>query len=203
MKTKTLILKCLLLLLAFSCNKNDDENIFTPSLPPITQIGANTFGCFIDGVLITPRDGSGANGFPDTGMTYSVGGIPPEITYSEINVIDFKSGSRTMINLHIKNLHEIGEGTYDLDESNCEDNVDSINNNNVFCRIWNETSQSYIWYCSIENSGNIIINRYDFITKIVSGTFSCIIQNRDNPEDRIMITEGRFDIQWNVNTNYP
>lgn len=202
MKTQALITNCLLLFLFLGCSK-DDDNTFTPTLPPITQTGANTFGCYIDGVLVTPRDGSGANGFPDRGMLFSAGGIPPEITYNEINVVDFKSEFGTKINIHIKNLNDIGQGEYVINESNCEDNVDSNDNNNIFCRFWNEASQTYKWYCSVENSGTLSITRYDFQNKIVSGTFSCTLQNRDNPDEIIEITDGRFDIKWDINTNYP
>jgi hypothetical protein len=186
-----------------SCSKSDDT--FTPTLPPITQIGANIFGVYIDGKLLTPRDGTGTFNSPDRGMRMIAGGIPPAITYNELKIRDFKSGNGGLLTLHIQDLHQNGEGVYTINESNCEDNVDSITNINVFCRWWDETLQTYKWYCSIENAGILTISRYDYDNGIISGTFSCTVQNKDDPNDIIEITQGRFDINGFtlINTSFP
>jgi hypothetical protein len=68
--------------------------------------------------------------------------------------------------------------------------------------LWSETTQSYNWYCSIENTGVVYVSRYDFENKIVSATFNCILQNRDNPEETIEISQGRFDIKWDAIPNF-
>ena len=198
MKKALLFLSLVTLL---SCSKSDDT--FTPTLPPITQTGANTFGVYIDGKLLTPRDGTGTFNSPDYGMSYIAGGIPPEITYNEIEIRDFKSGFGGLMDIHILDLHENREGTYPINESNCEDNVDANANINIRCRWWDKTSQAYKWYCSIENSGTLIITRYDFENRIVSGTFSCKAVNRDDPNDIIEITQGRFDIKWDAIPSFP
>ena len=205
MKTKTLIKTTLILLLLLGCSKDDDTNEFTPTLPEATQTGKNTFGCYIDGVLLTPRNGSGANGFPDTGMSFSALGEAPNYVYNEINIRDFKSGTGAQLDIHIIDLHANGEGTYTINESNCEDNVDANNNINIRCRLLDQQTQTYKWYCSIEDGGTLIITRYDYENGIVSGTFNCTVRNNDNPQDLIEITQGRFDInRTSVNlTSYP
>ena len=76
MKTAILIINLLFITL-ISCNNNNDDNGFTPSLPAATQTGANTFGCYIDGNLLVPRDGTGYYGTPDDGMSSPVSGTPP------------------------------------------------------------------------------------------------------------------------------
>jgi hypothetical protein len=199
---KTKILSTLLLVIYLGCNKDDDSNEFTPILPAITQQGKNTFGCYINGVLLTPRDGTGTFNSSDPGMRMIAGGIPPEITYWEIKIRDFKSGNGGLFTLHIQDLHQNGEMDYNIMNSNCNDGVDTIQNVNLFCRMWHEASQSYKWYCSIDNGGILIINRYDYQNKTVSGTFNCTVQNRDNPEETIEITEGRFDIKWDAIPNF-
>ena len=53
---KALLFTTLFALLIISCNKDDDKPPLTEleKLPPATQIGANTFGCLLDGVAFKP-----------------------------------------------------------------------------------------------------------------------------------------------------
>ena len=77
------------LLFLVSCSNKSDYQPFVPSLPPITQTGANTFGCYIDGVLLTPRDGTGGLYGTPKGMVFSGSGDPPNYTYNEIRTQDY------------------------------------------------------------------------------------------------------------------
>ncbi|MDB2571477.1 hypothetical protein N9X82_03290 [Polaribacter sp.] len=43
------------LLFLVSCSNNSDYQPFVPSLPPITQTGANTFGAVVDGKVFIPK----------------------------------------------------------------------------------------------------------------------------------------------------
>ena len=174
-----------------SCSNNDPIEPFTPTLPPITQTGANTFGCYIGGNLLTPRDGSGSIYGTPKGVKIIAGGIPPQITYTEIFVDDRKSDKGGLIRIHFENLNDVGVGQYIINESNCQGNIDSPINTNIYCRVYDNTAQIYKWYCSIENAGTITITKYE--NGIVSGTFSCIVQSQDNSNEQIEITEGRFD----------
>jgi hypothetical protein len=192
---KSSLLLSLLLLLS-NCSKDDDS--FTPILPPITQTGANTFGCYVDGKLLTPRDGTGTFNYPDYGMSFIAGPGPTDFTYNEIAIHDYKSGTGGLLDIHITDLHQNGEGAFLINESNCQDGIDANPTINIRCRWWDESLQAYKWYCSIENTGNLIITRYDYTNSIVSGTFSCRGQNRDDATDIIEITEGRFDVKWST-----
>ena len=185
MKKNVLILLAVVTFLG--CSKKDDGS-FTPTLPPITQTGENTFGCYANGILITPRDGTGTFNSPDRGMIlFDV----PGPRY-EINVHDFASEKTGKIIIHIINLDSIGIGEYNIHESNCLDGIDSPLTNNIHCRIYDNDENKYKFFCSIENSGLINVTRYD--NGILSGTFSCTAVNRDDPTEFIEITEGRFDI---------
>ena len=62
----------------------------------------------------------------------------------------------------------------------------------------NESTQLISFYCSIENTGFLDISRYDVANRTVYGTFSCRAVNRDESNDIIEITEGRFDIEWDT-----
>jgi hypothetical protein len=181
----------------------DGDGTFTPTLPAITQTGENTFGCYIDGNLLTPRDGTGTFNNPDKGMKYLGSGTGPDYDYNEINIRDYKSGNGGIIKIHFIDLHQNGEGVYTINESNCEDGIDANNNINITCRWLDEATQTYKWYCSIENAGTLNITRYDLANRIVSGTFSCTVKNKDDPSDIIEITEGRFDIKWDSIPSFP
>jgi len=191
---RTLILIFSTALLLSSCSTNDDS--FNPTLPPVTQIGANTFGCFVDGQLLVPRDGTGSTLGADPGMIYY--GSPSGFSYNELAIRDFKSGTGGLLDLHIIDLLENGTGTYNIQNSNCQDGIDANISTNIRVRLFDQDTQAFKWYCSIENSGILTISRYDFENRILSGTFNCIVQNRDNPQDIVEITDGRFDIKWDT-----
>ena len=83
--------------------------------------------------------------------------------------------------------------------------MDANINININCRVYDYTENIFKWYCSIENAGVLTITRYDLENRIVSGTFSCTLQNRDDPTEQIEITQGRFDIKWDLldETDFP
>jgi hypothetical protein len=100
--------------------------------------------------------------------------------------------------IHLVELHKNGEGTFNINKSNCQNGLEANNNININCRVYDDTEQIYKWYCSIENAGKLTITRYDLNNRIISGTFNCTMQNKENPKDIIEITDGRFDIKWDT-----
>jgi hypothetical protein len=208
MKT-TFLLFLSIFLLASSCHEKEEP--FTPPLPPITMTGLNTFGCYIEGQLLTPRHKVG-DLFIDTNraLRYMNSGQPPNNAFNEIIVYDNKSENKGSMSIHIPSIHEAGEGIYSILESNCEWGSFEANPTiNVICGLWEENSQGETInsrvYCSIDNSGKLIIKRYNYNQKIVSGTFSFKAINQDDSTDTIEITQGRFDINWGTlnQTNFP
>jgi len=193
-RTTSYVVLFLILLNLVSCLRNNE---FTPTLPDATTIGANTFGCYADGILITPRDGTGTFGLDDEGMEYW--SSPSSFSYNEIDVEDFKKGNS--LRIHIIDIAQNGEGTFPIKEGNCHKGVDANQTLNIYCVLWDETHQKYKWYCSIEDSGFLTITRFDFDNRILSGTFYCRAVNRDDATDIIEITQGRFDIKWDVLNN--
>ncbi len=196
MKNKILIkalwLSLLIITLA-NCNNNDNE--FTPTLPEATQTGKNTFGCFVDGKLLTPRDGTGTFNSADRGMVMFVHGTSPSYTYNELKVVNYKdNGNR--IDFHITDLHFNGEGIFDIDESNCEKGLLANPTINLRCRLFDDVNNTYAWYCSISGTGSITITKYDFDNKIFASIFECSLQNENDSSDIKVLTEGRLDINW-------
>ncbi len=198
MKTIFLIVTILTLV---NCNNNDDG--FTPTLPEATQTGKNTFGCYINGKLLTPRDGTGTFNSADRGMKYSGLGEGPNYLYNELKVRDFKSGTGGLLKLHLTELHQNGIGYFIINESNCEGQLEANQTINITVRCWNENTNSFEWFCSVQDTGTINISRYDFENRIISGTFSCSAKNKDDSNDIIEITDGRFDIKWDSIPSFP
>ncbi|KMQ67526.1 hypothetical protein ACM44_14780, partial [Chryseobacterium koreense CCUG 49689] len=58
---KNLILIFALATLSLACGRSSEnqQDTYNPQLPPITQTGANTFGCKINGVVMVPRNSIG------------------------------------------------------------------------------------------------------------------------------------------------
>lgn len=95
MKNQTIkIYLVLLTTLLLGCSEN--ENIVLPEtkdeLPPITQTGANTFGCLIDGNVFIPKD--------KTGYTPPGGGTPKGIEILGNNSV-FVIQARNYTNIYI------------------------------------------------------------------------------------------------------
>jgi hypothetical protein len=179
---------CLLasLLLGASCRKTKPDDIpktELEKLPPITQTGANTFGCLVDGVAWLPNGSKPQTGGPNIqvyvdptfqGGRFSVSGNK----YKEPNqFISIGSAKCTSLGLF---------------------NLDSSYNGLQFYR--NVNGSSYVNYSSsdsgIYKKGFISITRYDLSTGIFSGTFEGkLFKPNGSYGDTIRITNGRFDVK--------
>lgn len=177
-------------IVSISCT-SPDANEFNITLPEATLVGANTFGCYANGILITPRDGSGTVAGPDKGMKRYIGPLPENIEYREIRVHDYASNRTSSMTLHFRQLDTLGVQNYIVGNSNCLEGSYNIETNNIQCRIYDQDLNLYISYCSIADSGFLNVTRYG--DGYLSGTFYCRAANIDDPDDIIEITDGRFD----------
>ncbi len=194
------LITMLLLIILIGCSSDDSNSNPESQLPPITQTGENTFGCLIDGELVKPRDGSGSLGGSNAGASF-YGGYPNSTDYYELDIRDLKSSKTSKVLIHMQSVHQLGAGNYIINESNGMSSIDGYHHNYIHCRIFNQTTNSYQYYRSFENSGILKITRYDFYNRIISGTFSCQVKNSANEADTIEITNGRFDIKWDTLPN--
>ncbi len=183
------------LVLLFGCTKTETT---TPqdTLPPITQIGANTAGCVINGTVLVPKNGSQAiGGSPNYGLYQRQGNNfwPNKNDYFGIDISNKKDYSNFSVYVWIKNM-STGNGDYVIGQSNGELHSSGPNNNQMIAEI--EMYGVLKTYYSSNNSGMIKIIRSDLASglAIFSGTFNCTLYNKDNPSETIQITDGRFDI---------
>ena len=90
-------------------------------------------------------------------------------------------------------------GTYAFEDSNGSYDDDIIKPKGIMMNCYfNKTD-----YFSVANTGSITITRND--DEVISGTFSCKLRNKDNPNDIIEIKDGRFDFNKATiyNTYFP
>ena len=87
-----------------------------------------------------------------------------------------------------------GNGDYIVDQSNGELYIDGPNNNQIIAGIKKDGINKT--YYSSPNSGIIKITRSDLGmgVSLYSGVFNATLYNKDNPAEKIQITDGRFDI---------
>ncbi|MEJ8605975.1 hypothetical protein JSO56_03445 [Riemerella anatipestifer] len=164
-------------------------------LPPITQNGANTAGCVVNGYILVPKDGiNSISGYKVSGLEGYIGAnfYTPVLgnDYLSFKIANLKDkGKAYWIYLYINNLKN-GVGDYIIGRGYPEI-APTGDNPYIFVRETNN-GISGATYLSGNNSGKITITK--LTNNVCSGTFSGIVYNEDNPTEKIQITDGRFDI---------
>jgi hypothetical protein len=155
----------------------EDEKI-VEQLPPETTVGANTFGCLVEGNVWRDK-----MGFPYSSLSI------PQLSENWL-IIEAKrmnDESSSGFYLVIK-TNSINTGKYELNTSTCYiDYSETLNVNNKTC-IWSKEESNFI-----EAVGFIQLTRFDVLNGVVSGKFEAILTNSDC--GIINITSGRFDLK--------
>ncbi len=173
MKHKIILLVWLIInttTLGSGCKKNKLSEL--DKLPPVTQTGANTFGCLINGKAYMPGgwDGNHSNYrvFVDASdssldiRTYNFE------TTVKLQITFGSSGLYSGINL---SFNHVGRSTLGI-----------ANINNCYIPV-ND---------SVYRKGELKITRYDLQNGVVAGEFNCVIY-KQGCTDTVKITNGRFD----------
>ena len=182
---KTLFITLSFLLVITACTKNDLED----QLPPITQTGENTFGCYVDGKIFMPKDQEGY---------YPSGGGRPKGLYVVGGAHYFSITARNYIDFFIyipENYLGLEEKTYIFDASNGYAAGQGGDNPQSFCYGIDAK------YLSVQNSGSITFTKIDHNSGLLVGVFNLTVVNEDDPNDVIEITDGRFDIDLGTLNN--
>jgi len=171
-------------LLAIACSpifagckkdKTDEEQ-----LPPITQTGANTFGCLINGKIYTPK------GFEQNKPNFRVI-VDPGFNDGSLGIITFNKDDNHTSNVSFgsDSIRQIGNYPVYLNSRSSFNYSQEVNGNQVCLTIGKHTSSA---------SGFISITRYDLTNRIISGEFEFHFSNPDcGIGEPIHITQGRFD----------
>jgi len=177
MKTKLLVL----LLLAVGVYSCCEEEL---PLPPETQTGANTFGCYVNEELfVAPRVSSTLYFYSGYGSTIEIMayGKNGRIFLNILNPIE-----NTITNAFIVSA-KIGENYYEGLNWFAVDGGTSVTGN--------------------QNIGEIYITKLDTVNKFASGIFHCKMGDADlSPkhidtyvlDPKVYVTQGRFDISMEI-----
>ena len=171
----------LLLIVGFiivtSCDKDDDQSP-VDKLPPITQNGAQTFGCLINGeAFIPPKIGRNS---PRSFYQFVRGAYT-------FNFSGSTGGGSEMLTIIIGGIDISGlsEGEFILTEEE---------SGNFYGEYLLGGGLELSSATSTNNPGKLIITNFDAENFIISGLFSFTVD--DNNGNIIEITEGRFDLNY-------
>ena len=176
------------LILTISCTKSSVQEE-VDVLPPITEIGANTAGVEINGYVLIPKDGTNTGylqyGSLIKGLEVKVG---PDFISSQGN---------SYLDLTIKNLDRKNGYFFSLE-------LEPVNQiGNITTVGYPTAPRLYVGkeingavqqqFYSRANSFNVIITKLDFVSKIISGTFSGVVFDANN--NKLELKNGRFDVK--------
>jgi hypothetical protein len=187
MKTIQNLKKCLTLFVLATCFTLSSMQCEKDQiLPPVTQTGADTFGCLVDGKIFLPK-----------GSLFS----PPskQLYYQFVNgVYHFSIGISNKINKNdkLKSLNISAHGLT-LEEKTYKFGI--VDTPGIF-------GGSYSVYHLYDNGtideystdpilqGEITITKFDQVNYIISGTFWFDAINKDGK--KVEVREGRFDMHY-------
>ncbi|WP_452219187.1 DUF6252 family protein [Lacinutrix undariae] len=176
---KIIVLLCMFLtLIGTNCDNNDDNNS-GDTLPPETQVGANTVGCLVNGQVFLPK-AEGINPAVVVNYEFINGEFFFGLSFADQRGSGVKSVDFGTLRIDL----EVGQ-TYVLDK-NDEDNGDFTGGGGSYF-----LNSSNIFYTNSQNTGQLTITRLDLSNSIISGTFWFDAINTEG--EIVEIREGRFD----------
>ena len=169
----------LIIAVVFSaCTKDKIE-----ALPPITQEGANTFGCVINGKIYLPK------GFEQNKPNFQTNINPIDSSF-RFEVFRKEGVINTRLNFGSDSICNTGLFLV----GSRTDFAYSIYSNQLSGHIC-ETPYSYS--APSNKTGFMKITRYDLVNKIFSGEFEFQFVNPDcGIDDTVFIKQGRFDLKF-------
>jgi hypothetical protein len=178
MKTKTILTILIGISAALCLGTQCEKEQLLDQLPPETQTGANTFGCYVNGELF---------------VNFPANAVHPTQVYAQY----FRSSTSLMLYCH----GQIGN-MYLYVDNPLEGKYNAIR----LAKLDFYSTQEYFLAC--EDCEQIFISKFDTIGNIVSGVFEFLGQHANQTNDGVMqyserattcVTDGRFDIELQIN----
>jgi hypothetical protein len=172
---KALLLFFLSAFCSWSCTEDPPAPEPEPTLPPITQTGENTFGCYVDGELWLPK-----GNFQTFAINASYYGQHIQIQANRVG--DPLTSFNIIFPIEYADSLVIAYN-----------HVDSIGTTYFQFRKWFDIGPDYDYDALQINSGELQLSRFDTVNNIISGTFHF---NAIDPINQVtvQIEHGRFDI---------
>jgi hypothetical protein len=177
MKASFNFILLVLLLNLSSCSKKDNCDNPVDCLPAMTQTGANTAGCLVNGKVLTPG-GQSLNSSSVLKAQYNF----YQGSYLFGLSIRNRGEQNRMLNIEIRNQKLIAGETYNL-KNNSSSSYGSYRNGILGGYVTNN-----------EKRGELYISFIDIEKRIISGTFHFDAEN--NEGELIEVRQGRFDVKY-------
>lgn len=146
------------------------------TLPPITQTGANTFGCLINGKVYVPK------GFDQNHPNFDMIVDPGNNNNLDIRTFSKNNGIESHLNFASFNINSSG--------------IYIIGSTPIYPTYMYDINSNVCYFVSSNNnfkSGYLKINTYNLTNQIISGEFEFKLYDPTISCDTIRITQGRFD----------
>ena len=150
-----------------------------------TQVGAKTFSCKINGVVHIPNDEAFSVRAIHTSLYINE---DPEFYDLSISTNYSREKPSEQIFITLYKLKEIGIYKFDGTKFRYGTYISNVLNNSTGFFGVKYTSRTF-------NKGEVNITKLDLVNKIISGTFWFEATNENNPDDKVSITNGRFDLK--------
>lgn len=171
------------ILTLLNCSKKDEE--VTPAvLPPETTSGAMTFGCKINGEILTNAPGSNFNATYENRMTG-----PDKGWFFTTSVTQYTANRFITLEIGTDSLQLVQGITYVISA------LDPDGGNAYGTYTLQFSSGFEFLNASPHGSGSLYISKLDEVNKIISGTFSFTVYYSSGVL-AATISEGRFDIRY-------
>jgi len=167
----------------FACRKSSSNK--KDQLPPITQTGANTFGCLVNGQVFTPQ------GFEQNHPAFDMI-VDPTFQNGNFGITVFNKKRKMHMDIGSNEINNIG--VYPINDFTRLVTV-SIYNDMTNCYFGPSMQCILTGPCYV--NGNLTLSRYDLSNKIFSGTFEFTLYDPEISCDTFKITQGRFDKKLN------
>lgn len=173
------------MVLLFSCKKEEPPAPVVPQpidytvLPAITQVGANTFGCKVNGQVWVPRIPPEDAGFSSSRIA----------SLTEADGLGNGSITCSMRIPELSNWFWISFGPTFF-------RTGTYYSSECFVLFYSDSDDPYIISSSDSSANWINISHLDPVKNIMAGTFKFLLVNSYEPYDTIRIEEGRFDMRY-------
>lgn len=180
---RAILLSLAVLLMSSGCKKDAPD----AGLPPATQSGANTAGCFIDGERFIATGWGGSllsNPIPPLGGGF----FYDSLYYLRVNGI--YRGKNSVLSLFFRSQTP---GSYNLNQSTL-----TLNQGGIGLRTLNHASLSSdgdpnIYVTNAQHTGKVLLTSANRSNGISAGTFEFTAASQMDPTKTVTVTSGRFD----------
>ena len=171
----------------FICGNSCKKSTPSVTLPPITETGANTFGCNVNGQVWVPYFRCFNSGVE---LTYNIQPINNNSAlpiFISINAGNYANGETFFIFQQNSSFSDHIYGTGNIVDSLVIHYISPVTEYTNYQTNPNQNSPRYLQ-----------ISKLDTVNKIVSGTFAFTLYGTIgiNTPDSVVITDGRFDLQF-------